>query len=197
MRYAETRRRRNVVNVIQSAIAVQVIFHVRDTCTGTDMDNPHLFIECQKEDWKNHKRTCSPLKGGNWRTIRLSSCLPGMEGMFMSDLSRRGSTRNPLGPTTQIDSSAPPPNIHGSRVFLIKLQYAPSHLYIYDRKRSMKCYFVKNNENRETFDEFIVEMQHSPRVTHGGLKMYRWAKRVGDWDLSVCLDKLPTETIRW
>ncbi|KAK7685082.1 hypothetical protein QCA50_011919 [Cerrena zonata] len=153
--------------------------------------------ECQKQDWKNHKQSCVSVKGGTWRTIRVSSCLPGTSGMFASDMNQLASTRRPFGPMTQVDGTSPPPNIHGSRVFLIKLQFGSSHLYIYDRKKSMKCFFVKDNTNREVFDEFLVEMQRSPRVMHDGLKMYRWAKREGDWDLSVCLDKLPLETIRW
>ena len=42
--------------------------------------------------------------------------------------------KEPLGPTTQANPSAAPPNIYGSRVFLINLQFGSNYLYIYDRK---------------------------------------------------------------
>lgn len=72
-------------------------------------------------------------------------------------------------------------------------------MMVYDRKRSIDGYFVESasEENKEAFGEFNYEMKMSPRGTPRAAKMYRYAKRVGDWELSVCLDKLPQETIKW
>ena len=62
----------------------------------------------------------------------------------------------------------------------------------------MKCFFIQDNRSRELFSEFMTEMKHSPRLDCDGLKVYRWAKREGDWNLSlVYLDKLPQEAARW
>ena len=57
--------------------------------------------------------------------------------------------------------------------------------------------FVHQDDDAAAFAELVKEME-GPRGGHGGLKMYRRARRVGDWELSVCLDRTPgaAET-RW
>lgn len=70
-------------------------------------------------------------------------------------------------------------------------------MMIYDRKRSVDGYFVQDDDDVELFEEFEYEMKMTPRGTPRAVKMYRYAKRVSDWELSVCLDKLPQTVIRW
>lgn len=169
------------------------------------------LIECQVKDWKNHKERCKSLKGGTWRTIKFTNCLPGFEGMYTSNINRLASTTSPNTPIRKPDPNVPLPNIHGTRVFLIKMQFAeirgkpqgggpiPTNMMIYDRKRSVDGYFVESasEENMVAFEEFHYELKSSPRGSPYAAKMYRYARRVGDWELSVCLDKLPQEVIKW
>lgn len=116
--------------------------------------------------------------------------------MMVSGMNRLSSMHKPFDSPKQVDPSKPPPNIHGTRFFLVKFQFGVDHLFLYDRQKSMPCYAVRSL-NPGVFSEFMVEMQNSPRVAYNAQKMYRWARREGDWDLSVCLDKLPQEVIKW
>ena len=168
----------------------------------------HL-VECQVSDWPNHKTHCKSLKGGTWRTIKLSVCPPGFENMYTTNINRFASSLSPHTSIKKPDPNTPLLNIHGSRVFLIKMQFAemrgtphhgrpvPKNMMIYDRKRSVDGYFVQDDDDVELFEEFEYEMKMTPRGTPRAVKMYRYAKRVSDWELSVCLDKLPQTVIRW
>lgn len=93
------------------------------------------------------------------------------------------------------DPERKPRNAHGNKLFLIKLQLAPDNMLIYDRQRTFQVYFLKD-KNPVIFRKFQREME-GPRGGYYGRKMYRWAKRTGDWELSVCLDKEPQEEIKW
>lgn len=102
------------------------------------------------------------------------------------------------------NTANPPPNVHTDKIFLVKMQ--PSlvpksaslrpHMLIYDRQKSFQMYATKNDENSEVYKRFEEEVT-GPRGGYRGLKMYRWAKRTGEWELSVCLDKEPQEAIQW
>ncbi|KAI0074273.1 hypothetical protein K474DRAFT_1677252 [Panus rudis PR-1116 ss-1] len=166
--------------------------------------------ECQKEDWPAHKNRCKSIKGGTWRTIRIYNCVPGTEGLYTTMINRYGSVNSLQNAAKDVkpnDNSTPQPNIHGSKVFIVKMQFAntlgsptgpmPKNMLIYDRKRSFEVYFVENGENRELFGEFVREMRHPERGFPRAVKMYRWARWVSDWELSVCLDRVPEENIVW
>ena len=96
-----------------------------------------------------------------------------------------------------------PANAAGERLFLVKFQVGmggggggePGQMMLYDRKRTFQFFFHRQDD-RKLFGEFYREMC-GPRGGHGGLKMYRWAKRTGDWELSVCLDRAPTTDTKW
>jgi len=126
--------------------------------------------------------------------------LPGMEGMYATSLNKHGlRTSDGRNAIRKLDSSVIPPNPHGNRVFLVKLQASlgntPSSIMVYDRQRSVDAYFLLN-DNHEVFIEILQEMR-GPRGGYGGVKMYRWAKRVSDWELSICMDKEPQTEIKW
>ena len=46
----------------------------------------------------------------------------------------------------------------------------------------------------EVFDKVADEMS---RTGFLGAKMFRWAKRTGEWEMSVCLDREPKENVQW
>ena len=152
--------------------------------------------------------------------------MPGMEGKYVAHINHRTSTAHGLERGTTVrpaDADAPaPPNVYGDRPFLVKLQICVSgalpdvalvgvpgagagagvgvgmaeSMMVYDRRRTAQA-FVHLEDDAWTFAELVQEMK-GPRGGYGGLKMYRWARRVGDWELSVCLDRAPgaAET-RW
>ena len=69
-------------------------------------------------------------------------------------------------------------------------------MLIYDRQRSFKeAYFVLADDP-PTHSAVLAEIR-GPRGGYDGLKMYRWAKRTGDYQLSVCLDREPAAPILW
>ncbi|TFY69765.1 hypothetical protein EVJ58_g251 [Rhodofomes roseus] len=153
--------------------------------------------DCQKADWSHHKRVCRSLNGGTWRSARFTTVLPGMEGMYAVPLNRHSSrATNAMNTPRQLDSSVLQPNPHGSRLFLVKLQASlggtPSSIMVYDRQRSIDVYI----HDPEVFDDMLREMR-GPRGGYGGVKMYRWAKRISDWELSICMDKEPQTEIKW
>ena len=100
------------------------------------------------------------------------------------------------------DGTTAPVNVWGDKLFLVKFQagmgpagYRPQHIMLYDRKRSFQLFFHRAGDPA-LFEDFHGEMC-GPRGGHGGLKMYRYAKRTGDWELSVCLDRAPTADVKW
>ncbi|KAI0752537.1 hypothetical protein C8Q80DRAFT_1267075 [Daedaleopsis nitida] len=158
--------------------------------------------KCQKTDWPEHKAFCRSLQGGRWVTLRTRSGPEGMEDMYIALLNHRSSTSRSLldMAPTKIDPSAPPPDIWGTRLFLVKIQVAlttvrRSEFLLYDRKRSFKV-FAYQADQRGAFGELDEEMV-GPRGGYGGAKMYRWAKRTGDWEFSICVDREPQTDMRW
>ncbi|TFK85917.1 hypothetical protein K466DRAFT_525107 [Polyporus arcularius HHB13444] len=157
--------------------------------------------DCQKADWPAHKQTCRSLKGGRWVTIPFRMSFPDEPNNTW--LSRRSdcnsildeSMRKALGA-----ESGSPPNIHGEKTFLVKVQAphgVPQQAFmIYDRRKSFRSVFFWREDAASVYDDCIAEIT-GPRIAFGGRKMYRWAKRTGDFELSVCLDREPNTDIRW
>ncbi|TBU39347.1 hypothetical protein BD309DRAFT_1083464 [Dichomitus squalens] len=163
--------------------------------------------ECQRSDWPDHKITCRSLKGGTWLTIRLRSSMPGQDGKWLGFINRHTSTSLGFeGSATQrsirkLDGSNPPPNTYDDKPFLVKFQVAlvlaglPAHMMMYDRKRTFQAFFYLEDD-AWVYADFVREME-GPRGGYGGIKMYRWAKRVSEWELSVCLDREPGTDTKW
>lgn len=154
---------------------------------------------CQRADWSQHKLECRRLKGGRWLTLRVHNGLKGMDDMYVTTVNRfsNDSDFNAAKRARKIDPTAVPENVWGDRVFIVKLQVGmvPGHypyMMVYDRKRSFEV-FVRSEGNVQLFSSFVEEMR-GERGGHGGIKMYRWARRSGDWELSVCLDRVPPQT---
>lgn len=87
------------------------------------------------------------------------------------------------------------PNIHGDKPFLIKIQRPQAGrnaMLIYDRQRSFQVFLVRDDDPFA----YIAAMQ---QMSTGwkGLKIYRWAKRTGDLQLSICFDRAPDKDPQW
>jgi len=128
--------------------------------------------------------------------------IPGTEGLYVASVNRYTSPRKAgtvLSPEDRNDSSVPP-NVHDSKVFLIKLQLAllpaVGHVMIYDRQRTFGQVFFIGATDPQLLQDLTSEMK-GPRGGYGGIKMYRFAKRISDWELSLCLDKEPQSEIKW
>ena len=122
-----------------------------------------------------------------------------MDNLYMATVNRFSSTNTiASSPTRQIDPNAVPPNMWGDRVFVVKVQFNllgpdyPPHAMIYDRKRSFQV-FVRSEEIPELFGAMPYAEVRGPRGGYGGIKMYRWARRTKDWELSMCLDRQPPQ----
>ncbi|OCH86729.1 hypothetical protein OBBRIDRAFT_890275 [Obba rivulosa] len=156
---------------------------------------PYCSTECQKADRAAHKPACRSLQGGTWLTVPIVSQLPGFEHLpFVENLNRYNSRK--AAEPVRTDAARPPPNIHDENPFLVKIQFSGgAHMLVYDRQRSFQVYFSQTKD-AGGFQEIVGEIQ-GPRGGYSGLKMYRWAKRVSDWELSVCFDREPQTEIMW
>lgn len=95
----------------------------------------------------------------------------------------------------RLNSLQPPPDVHGDRAFLLKIQYVrPStdkgaldlaQYVVCDRQRTFEGYLRSNGSPSWS----TVVKQIPPLAMNE--KLYRWAKRSGDWELSICLDREP------
>lgn len=112
---------------------------------------------------------------------------------FGRDLTYRGKD--------DLDCGPPSPNIHSDVAFLIKIQVPlgskqdnpDNAIMIYDRRRSFDAYVLQKVEPQKySLIEYVVRNKGI-----NGLKMYRWAKRTVDWQLSICLDREPSDDIQW
>ncbi|KAL0570765.1 hypothetical protein V5O48_011193 [Marasmius crinis-equi] len=159
--------------------------------------------ECQKVHWKEHKPMCKTLTGGTWRIVNING--QALELKIASMLSQGQplqawymNNQNPIHPST-FDKDHKPfttkgpndtsiaPNIHGDKPFLIKIQ-CPAHpqlrkiggsMLIYDRQRSFQAH-LSLVDDQDAYDEAMRQPEMGTK-----LKIYRWAKRVGENQLSV------------
>ena len=67
---------------------------------------------------------------------------------------------------------------------------------LYDRQRSFQEVFFYREDAPVVYDLCIAEIR-GPRGGYEGCKMYRWARRTGDHQLSLCLDREPNVEIKW
>ncbi|KZS94842.1 hypothetical protein SISNIDRAFT_33345 [Sistotremastrum niveocremeum HHB9708] len=152
---------------------------------------------CQEQAWPSHKRQCKALSSGVWTTVKfqpLLDAMPFMAGMHSVNLNRYTRTdevKSGSGGRTK-ETRNPPPNDHGTKPFIIKIQTTQASIRVYDRRRTLDLYLMSKN------DPVNFRRLHEAAGTgFKGMKCYRWAKRVSDWELSICLDiKLP-EDPKW
>ncbi|KAK0449821.1 uncharacterized protein EV420DRAFT_766086 [Desarmillaria tabescens] len=161
---------------------------------------------CQKAHWKDHKNFCRSLKGGSWVQFHFVTAMKDINGkkLYTSYVNNQG-IMNPT--TVNPDDDAPPSNVHGDKPFLIKIQKpltripglalsddvnVPPSLLIYDRQRSFRAHAIEA-DNPQAYSMAIREVLMGKTK----VKIYRWAKRVGDFELSICLDRAPEPEPAW
>lgn len=97
-------------------------------------------------------------------------------------------------------AAGPPSNPYGSKPFLIKVQLplgagAPSIL-IYDQSREIQFPLLPSDCQPEVWSK--LESTCRTQGVRGGIKIYVWARRKSDLELSVAIDRLPKqEKIPW
>jgi hypothetical protein len=94
-------------------------------------------------------------------------------------------------------SYSPPYNTHGSKAFIVKVQNLPlgSPMLIYDRARSVEGNWDRpaSGEGAAAFDRVNAVV----KTGYMGLKIFMWARRTGEWEMSVALNKLPDQSQGW
>nr|VWO97504.1 N/A [Ganoderma boninense] len=157
---------------------------------------------CQRADWAEHKPACHSLQDATWRTVRLRAGYPGMENCWFGLLNRHTSLADPVRNWFFLDDARPCVDVYGGRPFLVKMQLsppgpvaAPGQIMLYDRRQTLLG-FLREDVDPRAYVECAAEIQ-GPRGGLMGLKMYRWVRRTGDWELSVCLDRAPVVDAKW
>lgn len=154
------------------------------------------FLECQKVDWKEHKSTCKSLKGATWTpiTFRFLELPNGAVPLLINRRTPLGRTEG-TGPT----GKEPPHNTHGMQPFLVKVQcntgdILAGDILIYDRRRTFDAIFARA-DGAEVFDQVVQKI-----LREGGIakpKLYFWARRTGEWELSLATNRLPDQNVKW
>ncbi|KAL0060658.1 hypothetical protein AAF712_012535 [Marasmius tenuissimus] len=155
--------------------------------------------DCQKSHWREHKTFCKTLTGGIWQDVTFS-VVPEGEQSGTGPL-RYLNVQTSYNPLTQnlydaaVESPAGCPNVHGNAAFLIKIQrhtYRETNpMLIYDRQRSLQVH-LNRSEDPQSHAKLTGQMKKK-----NAFKIYRWARRIGDVQLAVCLDKGPLEDPSW
>ncbi|KAJ3564625.1 hypothetical protein NP233_g8171 [Leucocoprinus birnbaumii] len=148
---------------------------------------------CQKQDFHAHRSLCRAVTSGTWTTITLQSDWVETEGSGGRIAVLNHVTRN----VTYIESDvlkSVPKDLYGDKYFLMKLQCSmagPKDLIlVYDVHRSFNLYMM-GKKNEESFQVALRQFSHEKRP------IFRWAKRVGDWEWQVCFESVPEYPSPW
>lgn len=172
-----------------------------------------ILSACQTAHWKTHKRLCKSFKGAKWETVPFMKhpSIYGEVVEYTTFDSRRGMPPSSAREHPSPSRGEPPANVHDTRPFIIKIQRPlplspeqaameaaagiPSDLMlIYDRQRSFRVCFTRSDAPA-VYGKAMHTIVNDPVC--GGLKTYRWARRIDDWKLSVCFDISPEPMPGW
>ncbi|KAG8911932.1 hypothetical protein FRC01_005399 [Tulasnella sp. 417] len=157
---------------------------------------PYCSRECQMQHWTTHKKTCNSLTGATWSVMPFSNANPfGFKFSEIISLSGGGRAKDSTKESpAEGEEDKAPPNEHGDNPFLIKVQYNGSpFIMVYDRTRALETH-LNRNDNPRVFDQIAALVREKGFM---GMKIYVWAKRTADWELSLALDKIPSQNVPW
>ncbi|KAH8798448.1 hypothetical protein DL96DRAFT_1720569 [Flagelloscypha sp. PMI_526] len=188
-----------------------------------DMDEFRTAASLGKKPFKNqYEDPFADLRKtfGTWVPIpltTLASSLPkvspqsALRNVSLDDLVRTQALRpnydysDDIQQLTSDEPSVPPSNIHGEKLFVVKLRSNAAsgralpkgerNMLVYDRQRSFQVLFKELEDDADVFNQVLNEM-HRNGVS-GGVKMFRYAKRTGDWEIRLCVDRGPIGEIAW
>ncbi|KZV68069.1 hypothetical protein PENSPDRAFT_634839 [Peniophora sp. CONT] len=148
---------------------------------------------CQRGDQKIHKDFDARMKGGTW-TDATFVVNPVIDGKQMFTATINHSSGQLSEPSKSLDA---PENVHGDNATLVKIQRPLAKpetndendaacMLVYDRYRTFTGHIFKK-DNPELWGKAMKLMPYGSE----SVRVYRFAKRTGDWTLSVCLDREP------
>lgn len=129
--------------------------------------------------------------GGQWRTVKFNS---------IPEKSNDPSVRmgdNELFFELSADPlpREPPPNIHADKPFLVSIMFggpsptSPLGIAAFDWQYSLLVH-VEPEGQVEAYEHIAIEiLTKKESYVH----LWRWAKRVSDWELSICVDREPSD----
>ncbi|KZV68070.1 hypothetical protein PENSPDRAFT_687544 [Peniophora sp. CONT] len=152
--------------------------------------------DAQRLHWQEHSSSCKGVQGGSWidATFTENPIIDG-EQKYTAIINHRSNKASRAN-----GSLAPPSNVHGDKTFIVKIQRplimtgADDFLsmLVYDRNRTFTGH-ISSKENPGFWTAALEQM----RAGSQKVKIYRNAKRSGDWTLSICLDREPAEVPKW
>lgn len=154
-----------------------------------------FLLDCQREDWRNHRALCKAISSGKWYKITLE---PNPFSTLMSRMYKTSITRyyddsdENQSPAAEVLDEAPP-NYHGDAYYLVKLQVPlgtdANQVLVYDQFKTFELY-LSEAKNPEAFFAALFAVAREQ-------KMYRWVHREGEWEWRICFDRIPDRLPTW
>jgi len=161
------------------------------------------LIEHQFQHWRDdHKQFCKNRSRISWVSLPIA---PTSEEPRFNETNIRIAnidTHAPLhlnaleahDPT----ATGPPANTHASAPFIAKIQLdnrTRATLMIYDQYRTFEAWTFLHTCGKDFWERLEGIIRR--RGTLGGVKLFVWLKRKGDWEFSIALDEFPDQAIAW
>ncbi|KAF9442258.1 hypothetical protein P691DRAFT_779487 [Macrolepiota fuliginosa MF-IS2] len=164
-----------------------------NTCSAC-LTAQYCSKECQRDDWKSHKALCKAIASGKWYTVTLESnpFSAMMSRMYKTSINRYDDPDD-VATNNDADGNVIPPNYYEDDHYLVKIQVPlgdeANQMLVHDRYKTFELHLSELN-NTEAFSAAIEAVGYEP-------KMYRWARREGDWEWKICFDRAPDRNPTW
>lgn len=202
MLFAVYQLQRSAVDVSQYGTVVQVCMFLLILTPSSTSAKKKNSTEHAKQGWRSHKSVCKSLRGAEWVAIPFTNNLPGSDpDTIMTTASIRGNQNiqaSRLDGGMRHESDVAPPNPHGSQPFILKVQTSLSSLpamLIYDEERALESHVFSSLSPPDAWNK--VHSTIRAKGVRGGIKLYFWARRHGDNEVAVAVDRLPEQNFPW